>query len=140
MAIYRLAVLLKAPSRALNLPVVMLRKLPVALLLPVKLPVLLLKAASKLPPSKMALLYYSRLGGHALRWLHEGWGWTARDHSARLLARPTTGDFVRLKVAKNGMSAGDICKVMQDDRDSSPYKLRKVGSSLVKQYFNEYEV
>ena len=44
---------------------------------------------------------------------------------------------MRLKVNKNGLSAGDLCEVMQDDRDSSPYKLKKVGTSLVKQYFNE---
>ena len=47
--------------------VVMLRMFPVALILLVKLPVLLLQAASKLPPSKMALLYYSWFGGDALR-------------------------------------------------------------------------
>ena len=57
--------------------------------------------------------------------------------TSRQLRRPTTGDFVRLKVNKIGLSAGDLCEVMQDDRDSSPYKLKKVGTSLVKQYFNE---
>ena len=40
--------------------------------------------------------------------------------------RPTTGDFVRLKVDKNGLSAGDICEVTQDDRDGRPYKLVRV--------------
>jgi hypothetical protein len=104
---YRPAVLFKAASRALNLPVVMLRKLPVV------------------------LMY-----GMGLKWvrrLHTGWGWT----TSRQLGRPTTGDFVRLKVNKNGLSAGDICEVMQDDRDSSPYKLKKARTSSVKQYFDE---
>jgi hypothetical protein len=54
--------------------------------------------------------------------------------------RPTTGDFVRLKVDKNGLSAGDICEVTKDDHDGSPYKLKKVGTSSAKEYFNEGEV
>ena len=51
--------------------------------------------------------------------------------------RPTVGDFVRLKVSKEGLSPGDICEVTHDDRDENPYKLKKVGTSSVKSYFDE---
>ena len=60
-----------------------------------------------------------------------------RDSAAWIDAtgRPTVGDFVRLKVSKEGLSPGDICEVTHDDRDGNPYKLKKVGTSSVKSYF-----
>jgi hypothetical protein len=47
---------------------------------------------------------------------------------------------VKLKISKKGLSAGDICEVTQDDRDQSPYKLKKLGTSSDKSWFEEGDV
>eukprot|EP01052_Picozoa_sp_SAG31_P005243 SAG31_NODE_227_length_19818_cov_6.503271_20_plen_192_part_00 len=68
---------------------------------------------------------------------HNGGGSEWSDASGR----PTVGDTVRLKVSKEGLSKnGDICEVMQDNNDSTPYKLKKVGTSSVKGYFRTADV
>jgi hypothetical protein len=61
-------------------------------------------------------------------------GWTT------CAGRPTKGDHVKLKISKEGLSPGDICEVTQDDRDQSPYKLTKLGTSSVKSYFKVDDV
>lgn len=43
--------------------------------------------------------------------------------------RPTVGDFVRITISKEGLSAGNICEVMNDDHDRRPYKLKTVGTA-----------
>ena len=54
--------------------------------------------------------------------------------------RPTLGDTVRLKVDKKGLTAGTLCTVMRDDKDSSPYYLQAFGSAAQKHYFTEAHV
>ena len=38
---------------------------------------------------------------------------------------------------KEGLEAGTVCKVCDDDHDENPYKLTALGSSDVKSYFTE---
>lgn len=60
--------------------------------------------------------------------------WTA------VSGRPTLNDFVRLQRNLKGLRRGDICQVTHDDRDNSPYKLKKVGTSSVKEWFTAKDV
>ena len=54
--------------------------------------------------------------------------------------RPTVGDFVRLKVSKEGLSPGDVAVVSKDDKDANPYKLRRIGDTGDLSYFTEVMV
>ena len=59
--------------------------------------------------------------------------------------RPTKNDIVRLKVDREGLSQGDICKIVQDDKDGSPYKMQKMlktnaASSNTHSYYTEKHV
>jgi DNA polymerase III delta prime subunit len=53
-------------------------------------------------------------------------------------SRPSVGNYVRLKVSKEGLRPGDICVVSRDDKDGNPYKLTKVGEPKSElSYFTE---
>ena len=56
--------------------------------------------------------------------------------------RPTVGDFVRLKISKEGLLRGNICRITRDDytvqnRDTTPYALKKLGAGAEKTWFKE---
>eukprot|EP01052_Picozoa_sp_SAG31_P005244 SAG31_NODE_227_length_19818_cov_6.503271_21_plen_147_part_00 len=60
--------------------------------------------------------------------------WTA------VSGRPTLNDFVRLQRNKKGFRRGDICQVTRDTRTVLPYKLWRIGTSSVKQWFTAEDV